>query len=98
MPMSRTCSPKSSPKILSPSCSRYRGSSRPLRGRMSGHIEVQNATPVIIPYVAAEPYDESQYNNWSATDLFAGGLFPVGRHLEFNTYYQHDNDTVERHR
>jgi hypothetical protein len=46
-----------------------------------------------IPYVAAEPYYESQYNKWSTTDLFVGGLFPVGRHLEFNTYYEHENDT-----
>jgi hypothetical protein len=46
-----------------------------------------------IPYVAAEPYYESQYNKCSTTDLFAGGLFPVGRHLEFDTYYEHENDT-----
>jgi hypothetical protein len=47
----------------------------------------------LIPYVAAEPYYESQYKKWSTTDLFAGCLFPVGKHVEFNAYYEHENDT-----
>jgi Protein of unknown function (DUF2490) len=46
-----------------------------------------------IPYVAAEPYYESQYGKWSTTSLFAGCLFPVGKHVEFNSYYEHDNNT-----
>lgn len=45
------------------------------------------------PYVAAEPFYESQYGKWSTTSLYAGCLFPVGKHVEFNTYYQHDNNT-----
>jgi hypothetical protein len=47
----------------------------------------------LIPYVAAEPYYTSQYNKWSTTALFAGSLFPVGRHVEFNVYYEHENNT-----
>ncbi len=47
----------------------------------------------LIPYVAAEPYYESQYSKWSTTSLFGGCLFPVGKHVEFNTYYEHDNNT-----
>jgi hypothetical protein len=47
----------------------------------------------LIPYVAAEPFYESQYSRWSTTSLYAGCLFPVGRHVEFNTYYEHDNNT-----
>lgn len=47
----------------------------------------------LIPYVAAEPFYESQYGKWSTTSLYAGCLFPVGRHVEFNTYYEHDNNT-----
>jgi Protein of unknown function (DUF2490) len=46
-----------------------------------------------IPYVAAEPFYESQYNKWSTTSLYAGSLFPIGKHVEFNTYYEHDNNT-----
>ncbi len=46
-----------------------------------------------IPYVAAEPFYESQYSKWSTTSLYAGSLFPVGKHVEFNTYFEHDNNT-----
>jgi hypothetical protein len=46
-----------------------------------------------IPYVAAEPFYESQYGKWSTTSLYAGCLFPVGKHVEFNAYYEHDNNT-----
>lgn len=35
----------------------------------------------------------SQYSKWSTTDLYAGCLFPVGKHVEFNPYYEHENDT-----
>ncbi len=47
----------------------------------------------LIPYVAAEPFYDSQYNKWSTTELYAGCLFPVGKHVEFNVYYEHENDT-----
>ena len=47
----------------------------------------------LIPYVAAEPFYESQYNKWSTTALYAGSLFPVGQHVEFNPYYEHENNT-----
>jgi hypothetical protein len=47
----------------------------------------------LIPYVAAEPYYTSQYSKWSTTALFAGCLFPVGKHVQFNTYYEHENNT-----
>jgi hypothetical protein len=46
-----------------------------------------------IPYVAAEPFYESQYKKWSSTDLYTGVLLPVGRHVEFNPYYEFENDT-----
>ncbi len=46
-----------------------------------------------IPYVAFEPYYESQYGKWSTTTEFAGCLFPLGKHVEFNAYYEHENDT-----
>jgi hypothetical protein len=46
-----------------------------------------------IPYIAAEPYYESQYHKWSTTALYAGFRFPVGKHVVFNTYYEHENNT-----
>lgn len=47
----------------------------------------------LIPYIAAEPFYENQYSKWSTTSLYAGGLFPVGKHVQFNLYYEHDNNT-----
>jgi hypothetical protein len=46
-----------------------------------------------IPYVAAEPYYVQQYKKWSTTDLYAGSLFPVGKHVQFSVYYEHENNT-----
>jgi len=46
-----------------------------------------------IPYIAAEPYYEEQYHKWSTTDLYAGCLFPVGKHVQVNPYYEHENNT-----
>jgi hypothetical protein len=47
----------------------------------------------LIPYIAFEPFYESQYNKWSTTTEYAGCLLPVGKHVEFNPYYEHENDT-----
>jgi len=47
----------------------------------------------LIPYIAAEPFYESQYKKWSSTDLYAGCLLPVGKHIQFNPYYEHENNT-----
>src|SRR5271170_597880 len=47
----------------------------------------------LIPYIAFEPYYESQYDKWSTTTEFAGCLLPIGKHVEFNPYYEHENDT-----
>ena len=46
-----------------------------------------------IPYVAVEPFYTSQFSKWSTTALYVGSLFPVGRHVEFNAYYEHENNT-----
>ena len=50
----------------------------------------------LIPYVAAEPFYESQYQKWSTTSLYAGCLLPVGMHVQFNPYYEHDNNTGKK--
>jgi len=47
----------------------------------------------LIPYLAAEPFYESQYAKWSTTSLYAGTLFPLGKHVQFNLYFEHDNNT-----
>ena len=44
-------------------------------------------------YASAEFFYESQYSKWSDTAIYAGCLFPIGKHLEFNPYYEHQNIT-----
>jgi hypothetical protein len=48
------------------------------------------------PYVSAEVFYESQYAKWSSTNLYAGCLLPVGKHVEFDPYYEHENNTGKR--
>ena len=45
------------------------------------------------PYISAEVFYQSQYRKWSTTALYAGCLFPVGKHIEFDPYYEHQNIT-----
>lgn len=45
------------------------------------------------PYASAEPFYESQYGKWSTTQLFAGGLLPLGKHAQLDPYYEHQNNT-----
>jgi len=49
-----------------------------------------------IPYVAVEPFYVSQYHKWSTTSLYAGSLFPLGKYVQLNAYYEHDNNTGKR--
>jgi len=51
----------------------------------------------LIPYVAFEPYYESQYEKWSTTTEYIGCLLPVGKHVQFNPYYEHENNTGSKH-
>jgi len=48
------------------------------------------------PYVSAEVFYQSQYQKWSTTALYAGCLFPLGKHLELDPYYEHQNTTSKR--
>lgn len=45
------------------------------------------------PYVAAEFWYTSQYSKWSTTSIFVGCLFPLGKHVGFDPYYEHQNNT-----
>ena len=68
--------------------------------RYRNRLTLQRAFPVgsyhFIPYFAAEPFYQSQYSKWSTTDLYAGSQFPVGKHVQFNVYYEHENDTGKK--
>jgi hypothetical protein len=45
------------------------------------------------PYASAEVFYESKYGKWSTTALYVGCLFPVGKHVEIDPYYEHENNT-----
>lgn len=45
------------------------------------------------PYVSAELFYESQYSKISSTNIYAGCLLPVGKHVQFDPYYEHENNT-----
>lgn len=45
------------------------------------------------PYLSAEFFYESQYSKWSTTALYAGCLFPIGKHFQLDPYYEHENNT-----
>jgi hypothetical protein len=46
-----------------------------------------------VPYASVEFFYESQYGKWSDTAIYAGCFFPIGRHVEFNPSYEHQNNT-----
>jgi hypothetical protein len=56
------------------------------RNRLTLQRAIAIRTYHFIPYIAAEPFYDSQYKKWSTTSLYGGFLFPVGKHVEFNTY------------
>lgn len=68
--------------------------------RYRNKFTVDRAVPIrsyhFIPYGAVEIFYESQFGKVSTTSIYAGGLFPVGKHVEFNAYYEHDNNTGKR--
>ena len=45
------------------------------------------------PYASVEFFYDSRYKKWSDTAIYAGCLFPIGKHLEFDPYYEHQNNT-----
>jgi hypothetical protein len=48
------------------------------------------------PYLSAESFYQSRYEKWSDTVLYAGSLFPIGKHAAFNPYYEHQNNTGKK--
>ena len=65
--------------------------------RYRNRIQVEKAFAIrsyhLTPYASVEFFYQSQYGKWSDTAIYAGCLFPVGRHVEFDPYYEHQNNT-----
>jgi hypothetical protein len=66
------------------------------RNKLTLERTVSIRTYHFIPYIAAEPFYESKYSKWSATDLYVGSLFPLGKHAQLDSYYERENDTGKR--
>jgi len=66
------------------------------RNKLMAERTVSVSSYHFIPYVAAEPFYESKYSKWSTTDLYAGCQFPVGKSVQFDFYYEHENNTGKR--
>jgi hypothetical protein len=49
-----------------------------------------------IPYASSEFYYDSNYRKWSSTELSSGALLPVGKHAQFDLYYEHENNTGKK--
>ena len=45
------------------------------------------------PYARAEAFYDSNFNKFSRTTEDLGSIFPVTRHLELESYFEHQNDT-----
>jgi hypothetical protein len=58
---------------------------------MEGHVSVGRVT--MNPYVRAEVYYDSRYSKWSRTALTAGSAFPITKHFELESYFEHHNNT-----
>ena len=63
------------------------------RNRLTAEKSFAIGSFVVRPYVAIEPFYESKYQKWSTTALYAGSIFPVHRHVQFDAYYEHQNNT-----
>jgi hypothetical protein len=66
------------------------------RNKFTVQRTLPNPSIHLIPYVASEFYYESQYTKWSTTALYGGFLLPVGRHLQFDAFYENMNNTGKR--
>jgi len=50
----------------------------------------------VLPYASGEFYYESQYSKFSTTELYAGTNLPLGKHVELDPYYEHQNNTGKK--
>jgi len=68
--------------------------------RYRNRLQVQRTFGIrsyhVTPYLNAEFYYTSQYSKWSTTQLEAGGLFPIGTHVQIDAYYEHQNNTGKK--
>jgi hypothetical protein len=66
------------------------------RNRLQVEGPVRVGTYHLTPYAAVEPFYESQYGKWAETAIYAGFIFPIGKHVQLDTYYEHQNQTGKK--
>lgn len=64
------------------------------RNRLSAERTVAIRGYHFTPYLRAEAFYDSSSGKWSRTALTAGSTFPIGKHVELECYYEHQNDTA----
>jgi hypothetical protein len=63
------------------------------RNRVTLERRIKIASYHPAPYASTEFFYESQYKKWSTTAIYAGVLLPIGKHVQFDPYYEHQNNT-----
>ena len=63
------------------------------RNRLTIEREFSVGRLRLSPYVRGEIYYDSRYGKWSRTALTGGATLPFNRHFEFESYFEHQNDT-----
>jgi len=63
------------------------------RNRLTIEKEFSIGRFMFIPYVRGEMYYDSRYDKVSRTALIGGSTFPITRHFEFESYFEHQNDS-----
>lgn len=64
------------------------------RFRAEGPIKLGSYHPT--PYASVEVYYESEYGKFADTAIEAGCLFPIKKHVQIDSYYQHQNETGKK--
>jgi hypothetical protein len=63
------------------------------RNRIRGEGPVKVGSYHLTPYASVEAYYESEYGKFADTAVEVGCLFPIKKHVQIDTYYQHQNET-----
>jgi len=48
------------------------------------------------PYASVEWFYTNEYAKWSSTRLYTGCLLPLGKHMDLDPYYEHQNNSGPR--
>ena len=68
--------------------------------RYRNRVQVEGPVAIrryhVKPYASVEAFYQSQYGKWSDTAIYAGCLFPIRKHVQLDSYYEHQNNTGKR--